>query len=142
MTATGEHDRVTGSVDVRAVAAGALTTLAFGVPPVLLVQAVQGGAARHDAGLRVIAALVAIVVAPLVGGVVAARHQPHAALTHGAWAASAGYAGDVVLAVARRAITGGGAPPLHLLPAFVLFLVVFSSLGMLGGYAVFRRSLR
>jgi len=142
VTATGEHDRVTGSLDVRAVGAGALTTLAFGVPPVLLVQAVQGGAARHDAGLRVIAALVAIVVAPLIGGVVAARHQPGAALTHGGLAASAGYAGDVVLAVARRAVTGGGAPPLRLLPAFVLFLVVFSSLGMLGGYAVFRRSLR
>jgi len=142
MTATDGHGPATRSVDLGAVAAGALTTLAFGVPPVLLVQAVQGGASRSDPGLRAIAAVLAIVVAPVIGGVVAARHQPRAALTHGAWAAAAGYAGDVVLAVVRRAVTGGGAPPVRLVPAFVLFLVVFSSLGMLGGYAVFRRSLR
>jgi len=142
VTAIGGPGPATRSIDRRGVAAGALTTLAFGVPPVALVQAIQGGASRSDSGLRVIAGVLAIVVAPVVGGIVAARHQPRAPLTQGAWAAAAGYAGDVVLAVARRAITGGGAPPLRLLPAFVLFFVVFISLGMFGGYTVFRRSLQ
>src|SRR5438552_8841201 len=112
----GERGPLAPSVDRRAVAAGALTTLAFGVPPVALVQAVQGGASRSDSGLRVIAGVLAIVVAPLIGGVVAARHRPRTALTHGAWAAATGYAGDVALAVLRRAVTGGGAPPTRPVP--------------------------
>jgi hypothetical protein len=130
-------------LDPRAVAGGALIVLAIGLPPVLLARAVKGTTIRGESHAWIPAAILAVVVAPLVGGAYAASRRPRAALAHGAAAAGAGCVVEVALAVARRLLIPHHRETVSLLglvPTFVLFIVLFTSLGMAGGYFAFRRS--
>jgi uncharacterized membrane protein len=80
--------------------------------------------------------LLVIVVAPLAGGGVAGTAQ-EAPLIHGALAVAAPAGSFLVV----RGIVGGlqGTLTATQVVTFVLYLVVFTALGMLGGYLGFRR---
>lgn len=131
------------ALDGRVVAAGALVTLAVAVPPALVVRIVRGSEVGTASGPWVVATLLAVFVAPVAGGAYAGTRRPRTALVHGAVAAGLGYVADAVLTVVRRAAfppAGGTTSLVRLAPTFVLFLFLFVSLGLLGGYLAFRRS--
>jgi len=124
-------------MDRQALRRGAVTYLAMAAPCGLVI-ALTGGSktSGNESPLWIVAAVVVIVAAPLVAGMVAGGAQA-APLVHGA-AAVAIPAG--VFLVVRVAV--GAAQ--HTLVAsevvtFVLYLAVFTALGMLGGYLGFRR---
>jgi hypothetical protein len=125
------------TVDRRAVGRGAATYLAIAAPCGLLIALLHGSdASGHESTLWIAAALLVIVVAPVVGGAVSGALQG-APLVHGA-AAVALPAGLFLLV---RAAVGEVQGTLTAAQAvtFVLYLVVFTALGMLGGYVGFRR---
>ena len=125
------------AVDRRAIGRGAATYLAIAAPCGLLI-ALVGGADKsgHESTLWIVAALAIIVVAPLAGGGVAGARQP-TPLVHGALAV--GLPAAVFLAV--REVVGEVRGNLSGAEAvtFLLYLAVFTALGMLGGYLGFRR---
>jgi hypothetical protein len=125
------------TVDRRAVGRGAATYLAIAAPCGLLIALLHGSdASGHESTLWIAAALLVIVVAPLAGGGVAGTAQ-EAPLIHGALAVAAPAGSFLVV----RGIVGGlqGTLTATQVVTFVLYLVVFTALGMLGGYLGFRR---
>ena len=84
-----------------------------------------------------LAAVLVILVAPLVGGAVAGAAQPRAPLSHGA---AAVYVPGRCLS--RRAQRGRrivqGSLTARDVVSFLLFLMVFTGLGVVGGYLAFR----
>jgi len=111
--------------------------LAIGVPSGLLIALLHGSdKSGHESNLWIAAAVAVIVVAPIVGGAVAGAAQ-QSPLMHGA-VAVAGPAGVFLVA---RALVGAFQGTLDAAQGvtFLLYLVVFTGLGMLGGYVGFRR---
>ena len=128
------------TIDHRALGRGMATYLAIAAPCGLLIAVWHGSdKPGQESSVWVAAALAIIVVAPLVAGAVAGRDQ-RAPLIHGALAVVA----PAGLFFALRAGAGGAQGTLTTLQVvrFVLYLVVFTSLGMLGGYLGFRRRQR
>lgn len=125
------------AVDRQAIGRGAATYLAIAAPCGLLI-ALLGGSDRagHESTLWILAALMIIVVAPLVAGGVAGGRQP-TPLVHGALAVGVPAAVFLVVRGLVGAIQGTltGAQAV----TFLLYLAVFTALGMLGGYVGFRR---
>ena len=97
--------------------------------------------AFNQSNLWVAAVVIALVVAPGAGGYVAGTSRPRTAMTHGAWAAGLAFTATAVIAVIRAAVRGGVAWG-GLVTSLVLFGVLFSSVGMIGGFIAFRRSVR
>jgi hypothetical protein len=93
----------------------------------------------HESTLWVLAALTIIVVAPLAAGVVAggAQRSPH---IHGALAVAVPFAAFLVIR-AGAAVVQGRVTATAVVTS-ILFLVIFTALGMLGGYLGFRRRQR
>jgi hypothetical protein len=125
------------TLDRRAVGRGAATYLAIAAPCGLLIALLHGSdTSGHESTLWIAAALLVIVIAPLLGGAVAGSAQ-QSPLIHGALAVAA----PAGVFLALRAIVGRvqGTLTATQVVTFVLYLVVFTALGMLGGYVGFRR---
>jgi TRAP-type C4-dicarboxylate transport system permease small subunit len=125
------------TLDRRALRRGAVTYLAIGAPCGLVIAlAGRSGTSGNEPAVWTLATLVFIVVAPLAAGAVAGATQA-SPLMHGAVAVAIPAGAFLIVSAIVR-----GAE--HKLPApevvtFLLFLAVFTSLGMLGGYLGFRR---
>ena len=127
------------AVDRRAVGRGIVAYLAVAVPCGVVLWLGGSTKSGHESNLWVAAALATVLVAPLLAGAVAGGAQ-RAPLVHGALAVAAPAGAFLVI----RLIVGiaGGTLTAAQAANFVLFLVVFTSLGMLGGYLGFRRRQR
>jgi hypothetical protein len=118
-------------VDWRAVRAGALVDLAI-LAPVVAVYAVlhSSGAIHGDAGV-VITAVIAVFVAPAVGGWVTARRAPpETPLKHAAVATGAA----VLAYVAFRLVDGAVRDRPINVPSVVILVILSVVLGLAGGF--------
>jgi hypothetical protein len=123
------------------VARGAFAYLCVAVPSALLI----GLTHRHDttgqeSNLWVLAAVLVIFVAPLLGGAVAARFEPRAPLSHGAAAVALPAGAYLVVRIVVGAVQGSLTAVQ--LANFVLFLMVFTGIAVIGAYLAFRRRAR
>jgi hypothetical protein len=128
------------ALDRRAIGRGMSAYLAIGVPCGLLIALLHGSDTKgHESNLWIAAAVMVIIVAPFVGGAVAGAAQP-SPLMHGAVAVAVPAGAFLVISSVVRATEGrmGAADVV----TFLLYLVVFTGLGMLGGYVGFRRRQR
>jgi hypothetical protein len=128
-------------LDWRAVARGTLAYLIVAVPCAVLIAVTHGhDNTGQESNLWVVAAVLVIFVAPLVGGAVAATAKPRAPLSHGAAAvglpAGAYLLVRMVVGAVNGSLTGGQAA------SFVLFLMVFTGIAVIGAYLAFRRHAR
>lgn len=125
------------ALDRHAIGRGMVAYLAIGVPSGLLIALLHGSdKSGHESNLWIAAAVAVIIVAPLVGGAVAGSAQ-QSPLVHGAVAV----AGPAGVFLVGRSLVGVFQSSLDAAQAmtFLLYLVVFTGLGMLGGYVGFRR---
>jgi hypothetical protein len=125
----------------RAVGRGAAAYLAIALPCALLIALTHGNDnTGQESNLWVVAAVLVIFVAPLVGGAVAAAAQPRAPLSHGAAAIGLPAGAYLLVRVVAGAVEGSltGAQ----VASFVLFLMVFTGLAVIGAYLAFRHRLR
>jgi hypothetical protein len=123
------------SLDRRAITRGVVGYLSVAVPCGLIIAVAQPS---DTSALWVVAAVLVFLVAPIVGGALAAaaaaRRSP---LTHAAAAVSVP---TTVFLIARVAIgVARGNLTATQVVSFVLYLVVFIGLAMVGGYAAFWR---
>ena len=119
-------------LDQRSVITGALVDLAITVPAGFI-----SGSLSEDSNL-VMLFTVLVLVAPFVGGMVAARHHRRTSLMHGAVAAGVAWAIAIAISAIAKLIAGSGVPFFA-----ALLLGVWSvSVGMIGGYVTFRRETR
>jgi hypothetical protein len=119
-------------LDQRSLLTGAAVAVAITVPSGFI-----AGALSEDSNLVILFTLL-VLVAPFLGGAVAARHHRRTSLIHGAVAAGIGWAVAIVVSVIAKLIAGDGVP----LTASLLLGVWSVSIGMIGGYVTFRRELR
>jgi hypothetical protein len=119
-------------VDWHAIARGAAAYLAISVPCALLIVLVHGqDPVGQESNLWVVAAVVVILVAPVVGGAVAGAAQPRTPLSHGA-AAVYLPAGAFLLVRCGIGLVEGSLTARQV-RSFVLFLMIFTGLGLTGG---------
>jgi hypothetical protein len=119
-------------LDSRSLLAGAAVSVAITVPSGFI-----AGALSEDSNLVILFTLL-VLVAPFLGGAVAARHHRRTSLIHGAAAAGIGWAVAIIVSVIAKLIAGDGVP----IAAAILLGVWSVSIGMIGGYVTFRRELR
>jgi putative membrane protein (TIGR04086 family) len=118
------------SIDMTAVARGALVALVIAVPAVIAYNALAPGAGRSLAYIATIAGFG-------VGGYVAGTDQPRRGLSHGGLTGLA--AGLVVILVGAVRRSAMGEPVAWSSQPFLALLA--SSSGAIGGYVAFRRSI-
>ncbi|HEX9546572.1 MAG TPA: hypothetical protein VF942_04495 [Acidimicrobiales bacterium] len=123
----------------RSVLRGAAAYLAIAIPCGLIIGLVHGAdSSGNESGLWVLAAVVVILVAPVVGGAVAANDEPHAPLSHAAAAvglpATLFLLGRTIYGAANGTLTAAD------VVSFLLYLLVFIGLAIGGGYLAFRRA--
>jgi hypothetical protein len=126
------------ALDWRAVGRGAAAYLAIAVPSGLLIAFAHGGdTVGQESSLWIVALALVVFIAPLVGGAVAGAARPRAPLSHGAVAVSLPAGGYLVI----RTVAGlfEGSLTAAQVVSFLLFLMVFTGLGVVGGYLAFRR---
>ena len=122
-----------GRADWAAIGKGAAAYLAITVPCGLIIAVVHGqDPVGQESNLWVVAAVVIILIAPLVGGGVAGAAQPRTPLSHGA-AAVYLPAGGFLLVRTGIGLVQGSLTAQQVL-SFVLFLMVFTGLGLAGGH--------
>jgi hypothetical protein len=119
-------------IDWSAIGRGAAAYLALSVPSALLIALVHGqDPVGQESNLWVVAAVIVILVAPLVGGAVAGAAQPRTPLSHAAAAVYLPAGGYLVLrcgiGLAEGSLTA------RQVRSFVLFLMIFTGLGLTGG---------
>lgn len=128
------------TVDRRAVAAGALLTVAVTAPVSVAARVWEGGSSEGDSALWVVP-VVALLAGFYLGGRLAARRRRDAPLRH---SAASGALASVVLAVgavARRLVAGDGVTT-PLLVTLLLLLQITISVSVLAGYVVARGEAR
>ena len=119
-------------IDWRAVGAGARADLAILAPVVAVYAVLHGTGAFHGDAGTVVTAVIAVLVAPAVGGWVTARRAPPTTpLKHAAIAAGAAVLAYVAFRLAdavvrHRPING---------PSVVILVIVSVVFGLLGGFA-------
>jgi predicted permease len=127
-----------GSLDWRAAAQGALLTLAVTLPPVVLVRLLKGDDLQGKESNLWIVSVLAVFAGFALGGHLAARRRPRAALTHAAAAAGLAFGGLALYSLVRHVISGD-----DITVAFLIRLVLVGqitvSIGVLGGYVATRR---
>jgi hypothetical protein len=129
---TGRLDRV----DWRAISRGMAAYITIAVPCVLVIALLHGNdPVGQESNLWVVAAVAIILVAPVVGGAVAGANQPRTPLSHGA-AAVYLPAGAFLLVRSVVGLVNGSLTAAQVL-SFLLFLMVFTGLGLAGGYLGF-----
>jgi hypothetical protein len=137
----GGAGRLLRHLDGRAVGRGVAGYLVIAVPCGIVIATVKGnGASGHGSSPWTIAAVLVLLVAPVVGGALAGRARPEAPLAHGA-AAGLAPAGVFLLLRTMVGLVAGSLTLAQLL-SFLLFLQVFTGLGMLGGYLAARGGTR
>jgi hypothetical protein len=122
-------------MDRRALVRGAVAYLTIAVPCVLLIAVAQPS---DSSGLWAAAAVLVFLVAPVTGGAFAAATAGHhSPLIHAAVAVG----GPAAIFVVIRLLVGIGRGNLTAtqVVSFILYLVVFTGLAMVGGYAAFWR---
>lgn len=130
-----------GALDWRAVGRGAAAYLTIAIPCGLIIAVWHGNdPVGQESSLWVVAFVLVILVAPLVGGAVAGAARPRAPLSHGAAAVSLP-AGLFVLGRMAAGLVEGSLTATQVV-SFVLFLMVFTGLGVVGGYLAFRHTTR
>jgi hypothetical protein len=123
-------------LDWPAVGRGAAVYLAISIPCVLIISLLHGhDQVGQESNLWVVAAVIIIAVAPLVGGAVAGAAQRRAPLSHGAAAIYLPAGAYLVIRTVVGLIQGSLTAPQ--LVSFPLFLMVFTGLGVVGGYLGF-----
>lgn len=122
------------NIDQRAVARGAGAYLAVAIPCGLIIGLIQPS---DQSFLWVLAAVLVLLVAPVIGGWVASSTETQAPLTQAAWAVGLPAAAFLVIVVIVRAAQGSLTATIAV--SFLLFLSVFVGLAMGGGYLAFRR---
>ena len=121
-------------LDRRAVAIGGVTAAVIALPSLIVGAAVSD---EDGSNLAVVALVLILFVAPFVGGAVGARNQRATPFIHGAAAAALGWLVIVAHALVRVALGH------DIVPGYLLITGIINvSVGMLGGYASFRRTLR
>jgi hypothetical protein len=124
-----------GALDRRAVIRGAVAYLTIAVPCGLLIAVAQPS---DTSGLWAAAAVLVFLVAPVMGGAFAGAAAGHRSpLTHAAVAV----AGPAAVFLVVRLLVGIGRGNLSAtqVVSFILYLVVFTGLAVVGGYVAFRR---
>jgi hypothetical protein len=123
-------------MDWAAIGRGAAAYLAITVPCGLLIALVHGrDPVGQESDLWVVAAVAVIVVAPLIGGAVAGAAQPRTPLSHGAAAVYLPAGAFLLLRIGAGLIEGSLTAQQIL--SFLLFLMVFTGLGLAGGHLGF-----
>lgn len=126
-----------GALSKPAVGRGAVTYLAITVPCGLLISLAHGqDPVGQESNLWVVAAVIVIAVAPLAAGAVAGAAEPRAPLSNGAAGVSLP-AGAFLVIRTLLGIVEGSLTAAQVV-SFVLFLMVFTGLGVVGGYLAFR----
>jgi putative membrane protein (TIGR04086 family) len=124
------------ALDAQAVLVGAGVNVLLTLPLGIIARAMAGS--DDQSNWYVVVTPIIAVIAPLIGGALAARHQRTAPLTHGA--AATGLAWFVVAAISiiDKAAKHRSVPLVTLL----LLGCVSVSFGVIGAYFTFRRELR
>ena len=118
-------------LDPAAVARGAGADLAVLAPVIAAYSGLHGtGAIRGDSGV-IVTAVVAVLVAPAVGGAVAARRGPDVPLTNAAAASGAAVLVYVAFRIADAVVRSRPLP----VGSVVIVIMVSVLLGVLGGLA-------
>jgi putative membrane protein (TIGR04086 family) len=112
-------------VDVPTVVVGALVSLGLIVPVALIARLAAGGDDVSSGWNS--AFTVWIIVATLIGGVIAGRRQPDTPMIHGAAAGALAYVAARVVSI----IASGEIPNII---ALVFALLVFAAIGAIGGF--------
>lgn len=120
------------NLDWRAVMSGASWALVIAVPAGMVQRVVGDGAGVAPVLFAVILAAAGL------GGYMAARPQPARGLTAGGFAAGLAYGIIAMVNVGAAIVRGQTRSPLGYVAGFLLF----TSVGIVGGYVAFRRSLQ
>ncbi len=129
---------VNRSMDWRAVADGAVLTVAVTMPPTIVVRLLRDtDLAGQESNLWFVP-LLALLLGCALGGHRAARRRLDAPLKHAAAAATAAFAVMAAVALGRRLITGDGITT-PLVVTLLLLLQITVSLAVIGGYIAMRR---
>ena len=95
-----------GDVDPRVVGFGACVEVAIAVPSALLVTTLRQDDIGTESNLWLVAALLALVVAPAVAGLLVGRRRPDSPVLHAALACAAGWVLVAIARLLRAAIAG------------------------------------
>ena len=137
----GRRPALPYGLDGRALARGMATYLAIAIPCAAIITLSHGNDPQgKESNLWIAAAVMVVFVAPLLAGAVAGAAQSRTPLIHGGLAVAVPMATFLVLEAVVRA-TQGTLTLVRILTA-LLYLGVFSSCGLLGGYLGFRHRLR
>lgn len=138
VTGRGRSTGRSGGMDWRAVADGAVITVAVTIPPTILVRLFKDGDLGGQESNLWFVPLLALLIGAALGGHRAARRRLDAPLKHAAAAAAAAFA---VMATVRlaRALLGGDGVGVPLVVTMLLLLQITVSLAIIGGYVAMRR---
>lgn len=127
-----------GGLDWRAVADGAVITVAVTMPPTILVRLLKDTDLGGQESNLWFVPLLALLLGSALGGHRAARRRLDAPLKHAAAAAAAAFAVMAAVALGRRLVTGDGIT-VPLVVTLLLLLQITVSLAIIGGYVAIRR---
>jgi hypothetical protein len=127
-------------LDRRAVLRGAAAYLLIAVPCGLVAAGLDGHLSNAEATVWTLAVVLLVLVAPPVGGAVAATSGAPAPLTQSAVAVGV----PTAVFLLARILDGivKGTVDLALVTTLVLYLLILTGLAVLGGYLAFRRRSR
>jgi hypothetical protein len=118
-------------MDWRAVRSGALVDLAILAPVVAVYAVLHGSGAIHGDAGAVVTAVIAVFIAPAVGGWVTARRAPRATpLKHAAVATGAAVLAYVAFRLADGAVRDR---PINF-PSVVILVILSVVVGLVGGF--------
>lgn len=127
-----------GRLDWRAVADGAVVTVAVTMPPVLVVRLFKDGDLPGQESNLWVVAVVAMFLGFVLGGHRAAKRRLDAPLMHAAAAAASAALVMSSVVIVRRLVTGDGIT-VPLVVTLLLLLQIAVSLAVIGGYVAMRR---
>ena len=121
-----------GLVDPRLVGHGAAAQIAITVPPALVVSALRRDDIGAESNLWLVAAFLALVVAPAVAGALVARRRPDAPMLHAVLATAAGWAVLTAVSILRSAIADDELAPI--LASLLTIAPIQVGIGVLGAF--------
>ncbi len=119
-------------LDARVVASGTALQLALTVPPALVVNALRGDDIGARSNLWLVAALLALAVAPAAAGVLVGRRRPDSPLLHAAAATAAAWAALALASVVRAAASSSRLAPL--VATLLTIAPILIGIGVLGAF--------
>ena len=100
------------AVDPKVVALGAAAQVAIAVPPALLVRTLRQDDVYAESNLWLVAAFIALIVAPAVAGVLVGRRRPDTPMLHAATGSAVGWLVVAFFAIIRAMAADDDVPPL------------------------------